>query len=140
MKRISLLSVALFLGLGLMQAHESRTPNASSEATKKENEVVFVAPGEGRYTFNFNEDTPTQNNVMFKWSPKTADAVLLIKSGDEVLDEIQVRNTDHIKLNLAKYSAHRVLSWNLTIGDSQKEVEGEIVIRKFVPPFNYIFR
>jgi hypothetical protein len=125
----------MFFGLGLSQAHEGR-PQKASETTKKA--LTFVSPGEGRYTYNFNEAFPDNNNVIFKWSSKTANAVLLVKVGDEILDEIKVKNTDHIKLRLSNYSSHRLLSWNLTVGENEIVVNGEIVLRKFMPQFNYL--
>ena len=135
MKRV-VISVAFMLGLGLTQARESLPESASDKNASgaAKNTFTFISPGEGRYLYMFNEAFPEENNVIFKWSPKTADAVLLIQSGDEVLDEIRVKNTDHIKLCLSKYSAYRSLTWTLTVNDSDEVMEGSISLKKFLPP------
>ena len=149
MKR-AVLSVALILGLGLAQARETaprkaKDKRASETASVKNasetacperatNTFIFIAPGEGRYLYMFNEAFPEDNNVIFKWSPKTSGAVLLIKSGDEVLDEIRVKNTDRIKLCLSKYSSHKSLTWVLTVSESDEVMQGSINLKKFLPP------
>ena len=132
-----LLSIVLVLGLGLVQARERKPENvvvkSVSETTKKE--FTFISPGEGRYHFMINEAFSDENNVMFKWSPKTAGAVLVIKTDDKVLDEITVKNTDHIRLNLSKYSSCRTLTWYLTVSESEEVMKGIIDLRKYFPPF-----
>ena len=132
-----LLSIVLVLGLGLVQARERKPENvvvkSVSETTKKE--FTFISPGEGRYHFMINEAFSDENDVMFKWSPKTAGVVLVIKTDDKVLDEITVKNTDHIKLNLTKYSSYRSLSWLLTVSESEEAMKGMIDLRKYLPPF-----
>jgi hypothetical protein len=131
MKRLFLLSaLVLMLIPGMTQAENSRPQNTSDTTNT---EVVFKSPGEGRYTFNFNEAFPDENNVMFSWSPKTVNAVLLIKSDDKILDEITVENTSHIKLNLSKYSSHRSLAWSLIIDESEDVLKGIIDLRKYRP-------
>ena len=136
MKKV-LISIVLALGIGLTQARERTPENAggksASETTKKE--FTFISPGEGRYHFMINEAFSDENNVMFKWSPKTAGTVLVIKTDDKVLDEIAVKNTDHIRLNLSKYSSYRTLTWYLTVSESEEVLKGIIDLRKYLPPF-----
>ena len=139
MKRV-MLSIALVLGLGTTQAREKPPANTSnkvaSETTKKE--FAFIAPGEGRYLFVINEAFSEDNNAIFKWTPKTANATLIFKSGDEVLDEITVKKTDYIKVNLTKYSSKKSLTWFLTVSESEEVFKGIIDLKTFSPPMSYI--
>ena len=129
--------ISIVLGLGFAQARDKAPDSAGnksvSETTKKE--FTFISPGEGRYQFMINEAFPEENNVMFKWLPKTDSAVLVIKTDDNVMDEITVKNTDHIRLNLTKYSSYRSLSWFLTVGEREEVLQGVIDMRKYLPPF-----
>jgi len=139
MKRV-MLSIALVLGVGLTQAREKPSVNAgnksTTETTKKE--FAFIAPGEGRYLFVINEAFSEENNVIFKWTPKTVNTTLIIKSDDKILDEITVKNTDHIKVNLTKYSSNKSLTWFLTVSESDEVLKGIIDLRLFIPPISYI--
>ena len=138
MKRI-ILSVVIVLGLGLTQAREKKPEIASvknaAESVKKE--FAFIAPGEGRSHFMINEAFPEENNAIFKWSPKTVGAVLCIKADDKVLDEITVKNTDHISLNLTKYGSYKSVTWFLTVSESDTVMKGVIDLRKYVSPFEF---
>ena len=135
------LSVVLALGFGLLQAREKPPAPAGSknapETAKKE--FAFIAPGEGSNFFSVNEAFPENNNVFFKWTPKAASAALRIKTADKLLDEITVKNTDHIKLNLTKYKSYKSLDWTLTVSESKKVMEGVINLRVYNPPLSYLF-
>jgi hypothetical protein len=139
MKRV-MLSIVLVIGVGATQAREKLSEKANgksvSETTKKE--FTFISPGEGKYLFVINEALPEKNNVIFKWSPKTADIVLLIEADGEVLDKITTKNTDFYKLNLNKYSNYRSLSWVLTVSGSEEVKKGGIDLKKYLPPY-YLF-
>jgi len=128
------------LGFGLLQAREKPPAPAggktASETAKKQ--FAFIAPGEGSYFFSVNEVFPEDNNVIFKWTPKVADAVLLIKAADKLLDEITVKNTDHIKLNLTKYKSYKSLEWTLTVSESEEVMKGVINMRVYNPPLAYL--
>jgi len=130
MKKVVLSAV---LALGVVYAQEKVPENKSaSEASKKE--FTLISPGEGRYQYMFNTAFPEENNVIFKWSPKVANTVLLIKTDDKILDKITVKNTDHFSLSLAKYSSYSSLAWVLTVNESEEVMKGIIDIRKYTPP------
>ena len=138
-------ALSMVLLLGLLFTQSCKTVSEYPEYLSRKNalettnkEFSFKAPGEGRGTFFIDEAIPEKNNVMFKWSPKTTYAMLLIKCGDIVIDEIEVTKTDHIKLNLTKYSSHKSLEWFLTVNESEDVLTGIIDLRKIKPPISYI--
>jgi hypothetical protein len=138
MKR-TVLSIALVLTLGLSHASDSVPENTGSKNAPDTAKIEFalISPGEGRYLFFINEDMPEKNTATFKWSPKTDSAVLLVKSGDTVLEEITVKNADCIRLSLNKHSAHRTLTWSLTVGNSDAVMQGDIKLMKYRPMYIY---
>ena len=130
------LGLVLFQSCKTLSEYPEYVSRNAQENTKKE--FTFNSPGEGRGTFFINEEMPEKNNVMFKWSPRIANATLLIKSGDVVLDEIVVKNTDHIKLNVTKYSSNRSLSWFLTVSENDDIIKGIIDLKVYNPPISYL--
>ena len=109
--------------------------SGGSAPEKERNEFTFIAPGEGKYVFNVNEVFPEENNVIFKWSPKAPNALLLVKSDDGIWDEYSVKNADHIKINLSKYISYRSLNWILIVSESEDVMKGTIDLRKYLPPY-----
>jgi len=136
MKKI-VVSLALALGLGMTQAgdKEPELESIRSTADSEKKKFTFISPGEGRYHFMINEAFPEENIVIFKWLPKTDSAVLVIKTDDKVLDEITVKKTDHIRLNLTKYSSYPSLIWLLTVTESEEVMKGVIDLKKYFPPY-----
>jgi len=106
-----------------------------SVAEKVKKEFTFLSPGEGRYLFNVNDTFSDENNMIFKWSPKASNALLIIKSDNGFWDEIKVENTDYIKVNMTKYSSYRYLTWFLIVSESEEVMKGGIDMRKYTPPY-----
>ena len=115
--------------------NSSEYASSGSVAVKPKKEFTFISPGEGIYAFNINEAFSDENDIIFKWSPKAPNALLIIKTDDGLWDEVRVKNSDHIKLNLTKYSSYRSLTWFLIVSESEEVMKGQIDLRKYLPPY-----
>ena len=116
----------------IMQTQTERLPEYATgesvtETTKKE--FTLISPGEGRYLFNINEKNDDENEMIFKWTPTASHALLLIKTNDGLWDEIRAKDTDHIRVNLTKYSSHKSLTWFLIVSESEDVMKGIIDLR-----------
>ncbi len=109
-------------------------PGYASDGTTKK-EFTLVSPGEGRYLFNINETYSDENNIIFKWSPKASNALLVIKTNTGLWDEIRVKDTNHIKLNMTKYSGQKSLTWFLIVSESEEVMKGIIDLKMYLPPY-----
>ena len=114
----------------VVQTQTDSLPEYASSGSATKKEFSFISPGEGRYAYNINETFSDENNIMFKWSPKTSNALLIIKTDDGLWDEIRVKDTDHIKVNMTIYSAYRSVTWFLIVSESEEALKGVIDLRK----------
>jgi len=116
----------------IMQTQTERLPEyatGESITEKSKKEFTFISPGEGKYLFNINEKNDDENEMIFKWSPTASHALLIIKTNDGLWDEIKTKDTDHIRVNLTKYSSHKSLTWFLIVSESEDVMKGTIDLR-----------
>ncbi len=95
-----------------------------------ESNFTLITPATGKYLFILDGEDHKKNEIVFKWTPKTATALLVIKSKHEILDEIRVNDTDRIKVDLNKYRDGLSVTWFLITSGSDDAKTGIIQLKK----------